>query len=70
KEEEDAARALDCIKRFREQVLREGSVLEGELEAIDEANEEKIGFAVKFAEQSPLPDAAELYTDVFVTDSQ
>ncbi|HEV2194386.1 MAG TPA: thiamine pyrophosphate-dependent dehydrogenase E1 component subunit alpha [Candidatus Acidoferrum sp.] len=66
KEEEDAARERDCIKRFREQVLNDGSLQQEELNTVDKENKEKIDFAVIFAEQSPLPDPAELYTDVFV----
>ncbi len=69
KEEEDAARERDCIKRFREQVLSNGLLSQEELAAIDAQNREKIDQAVAFAEASPLPDAAELYTDVFVTES-
>ncbi len=69
KEEEDAARERDCIKRFREQVLSNGLLRQEELAAIDAQNREKIDKAVAFAEASPLPDARELYTDVFVTES-
>lgn len=65
-EEEEAARQRDCIRRFRERMLRDGVLSEGELAAIDDRNREKIDQAVAFAEASPLPDAAELYTDVFV----
>jgi len=67
REEEEAARERDCIKRFREQVLAEHALTAEELDAIDEQNKEKIDLAVIFAEQSPLPNPAELYTDVFVT---
>ena len=70
KEEEDAARARDCIKCFREQVLNDGSLRPEELEAIDKKNKEKMDLAVIFAEQSPLPDPGELYTDVYVTEPQ
>lgn len=66
KEEEVAARERDCIKLFREHVLRSGLLAEEELAAIDAKNREKIDQAVAFAEASPLPEPAELYTDVFV----
>ena len=69
KAEEDAARARDCIKRFREQVLSDGSLQLQELNAIDQQNREKLNQAILFAEQSPLPALAELYTDVFVTEA-
>jgi len=70
KEEEDAARERDCIKRFREQVLHDGSLEPEDLNAIDKKNKEKIDLAVIFAEQSPLPDPSELYTDVYVTEAR
>jgi TPP-dependent pyruvate/acetoin dehydrogenase alpha subunit len=70
KEEEDAARERDCIKRFREQVLQNGSLHPEELVAIDKKNKEKMDLAVIFAEQSPLPDPSELYTDVYVTEAR
>ncbi len=66
--DEDAARARDCIERFREQVLRGGLLTQEELAAIDVKNRGKIDQAVAFAEASPLPDPAELHTDVFVTE--
>ena len=69
KEEEAAARERDCIKRFREHVLSNGLLTLEELVAIDAQNKEKIDQAVAFAEASPLPDPAELYTDVFVSGS-
>jgi pyruvate dehydrogenase E1 component alpha subunit len=68
KEEEAAARAKDCLKRFREQMERTGTLGQDELDAIDTANRQKIDEAVSFAEASPLPEAAELFTDVFVTE--
>jgi acetoin:2,6-dichlorophenolindophenol oxidoreductase subunit alpha len=70
KEEEDAARDRDCIKRFREQVLADGSLQPEELDAIDKKNIEKLDLAVIFAQQSPLPDPAELYTDVYVPEAR
>lgn len=68
KEEEDLARQRDCIKRFREQVLENSSLYPEELVALEKKNKEKIDRAVIFAEQSPLPEPSELYTDVFVTE--
>ena len=68
-EEEDAARARDCIKLFREQVLANGAISADDLALIDTRNRALLDKAVAFAEQSPLPDPAELYTDVYVTGS-
>lgn len=69
KEEENSARERDCIKQFRERMLRGRFLGEEELAAIDAKNRKKIDEAVAFAETSPLPDPAELYTEVFVTES-
>jgi acetoin:2,6-dichlorophenolindophenol oxidoreductase subunit alpha len=68
-EEEDAARARDCITRFRDVVLGGGLLTPEDLAAVDAKNRETIDQAVAFAEASPLPDVAELYTDVFVGES-
>jgi acetoin:2,6-dichlorophenolindophenol oxidoreductase subunit alpha len=65
-EEEEAARARDCIQRFREQVLARGLVSAEDLAAIDARHQTLLDEAVAFAEAGPLPDPAELYTDVYV----
>jgi TPP-dependent pyruvate/acetoin dehydrogenase alpha subunit len=65
KEEEDAARERDCIKRLQEHVLNDGSLRPEELDAIERNNTEKLNQAISFAEQSPLPPPCELYTDVW-----
>ncbi len=64
REEEDAARARDCLQRFREAMRDEGLEV-SELDAIDRENEALLDEAVEFAKASPLPEAAELYTDVY-----
>lgn len=69
-EEEESARERDCIKRFRDVLLSNGSLSIEELELIDSKNKEKIEFAVTYAEQSPLPNAEELYTDVYVAGAE
>ncbi|MFI5092226.1 MAG: thiamine pyrophosphate-dependent dehydrogenase E1 component subunit alpha [Candidatus Acidiferrales bacterium] len=70
KEEEAEAHSKDCLKQFRAQMERTGSLSEKELDAIETANRQKIDEAVAFAEASPLPDAGELFTDVFVTEDR
>ena len=67
-QEEETARARDCIKRFRAQVLCEKLLGESELEAIDDMNRALLQEAVKFAESSPLPAPEELYTNVYVSE--
>ena len=65
-EEEQAARDRDCVRRFREQMLEQHLLTATELEAIELGNRKKIDEAVVFAESSPLPQAADLFTDVYV----
>ena len=67
KDEEDAARARDCIVRFRERLLERRAFTREELDAIDAGNRKKIDEAVAFAEASPLPKPGDLLTDVYVT---
>jgi pyruvate dehydrogenase E1 component alpha subunit len=68
-EEEDAARARDCIVRLRQHVLANELLTQDELDAIEARNRQAIDRAVAFAEASPVPDAAELYTDVYAAES-
>jgi pyruvate dehydrogenase E1 component alpha subunit len=66
KEEEETARSRDCIVRFRKEMLATGSLSQEEMDLIDTKNREKIDAAVAFAEKSPLPQPADLFTDVYV----
>jgi pyruvate dehydrogenase E1 component alpha subunit len=70
REEEESARARDCIQRFRKQVLDQGLLRSEELDTLDARNRKKMDEAVAFAESSPLPQPAELLTDVYVPESQ
>ncbi|MCC6627067.1 MAG: thiamine pyrophosphate-dependent dehydrogenase E1 component subunit alpha [Chloroflexi bacterium] len=64
--EEAAARARDCLARFREQVTRRGLLTTGDLDAIDAAVRAMVDEAVAVAEAAPLPEPADLHTDVYV----
>jgi TPP-dependent pyruvate/acetoin dehydrogenase alpha subunit len=64
-DEEEQARARDCIVRFREHVLGRELLTAAELDEIDARNSALIDEAVKFAEESPLPEPSELMTDVY-----
>lgn len=68
-EEEERARAKDCIKRFREHVLTARLMTQAELDEIDTTNSALIDEAVKFADESPLPEPWELMTDVYVPET-
>ncbi len=65
--EEVEAQKENCpIKRFREKVLADKSMTQGELDLIDQAAIAEINAAVKFAEESPLPAPEEALEDLFV----
>jgi pyruvate dehydrogenase E1 component alpha subunit len=67
-EEEQAARARDCIDRFRADVLAAGVLAEADLGAIEARAAALIDEAVAFAESGPLPDPAEVTTEVYAAD--
>jgi TPP-dependent pyruvate/acetoin dehydrogenase alpha subunit len=64
--EEQAARARDCIARFRDAVLTTGVLSEGDLARIDSRCADLLEEAVAYAEAGLLPEPGELLTEVFV----
>jgi acetoin:2,6-dichlorophenolindophenol oxidoreductase subunit alpha len=68
--EEKAARGRDCLKRFRTYLLQNSLVEDEVLTGIDNHNKAQLDEAVAFAESSPLPEPAELFTDVYVDSSR
>jgi TPP-dependent pyruvate/acetoin dehydrogenase alpha subunit len=70
REEEEAARERDCIRGFREKLLSQGLLPPEELDAIDARNRKKIDEAVAFADASPVPQPADLFTDVYVPEPE
>ena len=66
--EEDEARTHDPIKRFREKTIAEQIFTAADLDEIDARNKALLDEAVKFAEDSPLPEPAELMTEVYSTE--
>ena len=66
--EEDEARTHDPIKRFREKTIAEQIFTAADLDEIDARNKALLDEAVKFAEASPLPVAADLMTEVYSND--
>jgi pyruvate dehydrogenase E1 component alpha subunit len=66
-EEEDFYRGRDCIERFRQTVLQQGLLNQGDLAEIDTRTANIIEDAVLFAQQSPLPSRESLLTDVYVS---
>ncbi len=55
----------DPINRSRTRILEDGHATESELKLIEQEIKEIVAEAVDFAKLSPLPDASELYTDVY-----
>ncbi|AXB48164.1 thiamine pyrophosphate-dependent dehydrogenase E1 component subunit alpha [Amycolatopsis albispora] len=58
---------LDCLKRFRGRVVETGQLTEAALDEIDAAVAELIDRSVTEAKAAPVPDAADLETDVYVS---
>ncbi|MBV6405744.1 MAG: Acetoin:2,6-dichlorophenolindophenol oxidoreductase subunit alpha [Flavobacteriales bacterium] len=67
KEEVEAYKQQDPIEDVRAKLLKNKWATEAELEALDEAIKKEVEEAVKFAEESPLPEAKELFEDVYKT---
>ena len=64
-EVDEMRRERDCIERVRHALLERGAE-EGALKAIDDEIKRTIAEAAEFAQSSPEPDPAELWTDVLV----
>jgi TPP-dependent pyruvate/acetoin dehydrogenase alpha subunit len=65
-EEKARNRANDPIDKFRKRVLDRKFLTADELAEIDAKAQAAVEAAVKFAEESPFPDPAEVTTDVYV----
>jgi pyruvate dehydrogenase E1 component alpha subunit len=66
-DEEKAARDHDCLLAFRAVIEASRAVPMEQLDRIDAENDALLDQAVEFAKASPLPDAAELTADVYVS---
>ncbi len=67
KEEVEAYKQQDPIEDVRAKLLASGWATEDVLEAMDAAIKQEVEDAVKFAEESPLPEPKELWEDVYRT---
>ena len=65
KEEEAEWLQKDPIPRLEGYLLEKQAATSAEIEAIKERVEREIDTAIDFAQNSPLPDPAEVYTDVY-----
>jgi pyruvate dehydrogenase E1 component alpha subunit len=66
KEELQEYKDQDPVKMTERKILEDKIATKKEIDAIKEAIKQEIEEAVKFAEESPLPDASELYTDNYL----
>ena len=57
----------DPLKLFSASLKEEGVLSDSEFQEIEAQVKEQVEKAVKFAEESPLPDPKELYTDVYAS---
>jgi pyruvate dehydrogenase E1 component alpha subunit len=66
KEEVAEWKMRDPIELTRHRILTNKVATEAELQAIDEKIKAQVEAAVKFAEESPYPDASEAFKDIYV----
>jgi len=66
-EEEAYYHARDCIQALKAHLLESGAAGENEIQAIDERAVQIVADAVKFADESPLPEPEDLYADVYIS---
>ncbi len=66
KDEVESYKAKDPIEVVKQAILKENYADEAWIEEIDAKVKGIVDEAVKFAEESPYPEASELYTDVYV----
>ncbi len=65
KEEVEEYRRKDPIEQVKAIILKKKWATEADLEAMEAGIMEEVEASVKFAEESPYPDASELYKDVY-----
>ncbi len=65
KEEVAQWRMKDPIQMLRRDLVDHGAITEDEADRLFQQVEDQIDAAVQFADQSPNPDPAELYTDIY-----
>jgi pyruvate dehydrogenase E1 component alpha subunit len=65
KEEYQARLAADPVPRYRARLISEGTATEAEIDEIDAQIGAEVDAAVQAALVAPMPDASELFTDVY-----
>ncbi|MEY5047583.1 MAG: pyruvate dehydrogenase component alpha subunit [Bacteroidota bacterium] len=69
KEELESYKSQDPIESVKDTLLKNGWATEADLEVIDAKIKVTVDESVKFAEESPFPDASEAYKDVYTDES-
>ena len=70
KDEVEEAKSKDPIRIFIDQLKERDQLTDEELEAIDARVQQEVDDAEEFADNSPEPDAAELYRDVYAEENE
>lgn len=65
KEELEKYRALDPIENCLDEIKKNKFATEKEMDAIHQKVKDEIEYAVKFADESPFPEAEEVYRDIY-----
>jgi pyruvate dehydrogenase E1 component alpha subunit len=65
-EEEEYYKSRDCIDQLKGYLLENTVASNSDIEKMDDKALKSVESAIKFADESPFPDAEELYTDVYV----
>jgi TPP-dependent pyruvate/acetoin dehydrogenase alpha subunit len=66
-EQLDEWKRKDPIEGFKQYLMREGILTDASIKQIDESVKREIDDAIRFAEESPLPDPEDALKDVFVS---
>jgi pyruvate dehydrogenase E1 component alpha subunit len=69
KDELNEYKKLDPIETTKATILAAGYATEAELDAMEEEIMKTVEESVTFSENSPYPDASELFKDVYVEDN-
>jgi len=68
KEEVEEYKRQDPIQQVLDHIIKNKYTTDEQLEAINNRVKEEVEECVKFSEESPFPEASELYEDVYTTD--
>lgn len=68
KEEVEEYKRQDPIQQVLDHIIKNKYATDEQLEAINNRVKEEVEECVKFSEESPFPEASELYEDVYTTD--